>query len=193
MTTRAEDAARFRQAVNANPADRVAWHNLASAEGDIGRAAASEAAARQAITLGIKAPETRLVLGRALQHLRRYEEAERAFTEAIALRPHYAEAHRDLAQLIWMRTAEALTRPGPVGVAVEAGVAQPALGAEAVHVGSAVGTVAGAQGFRAVALAKHAVVLARHAAGYEGTVRHGNASWKRSKPVGVASGGRVLG
>ena len=107
MTTRAEDAARFRQAVAANPADRLAWHNLAAAEGDIGRAAEAEAAARKAITLGIKAPETRLVLGRALQHLRRYEDAERAFAEAIALRPHYAEAHRDLAQLVWMRSADA--------------------------------------------------------------------------------------
>lgn len=107
MTTRAEDAARFRQAVSANPTDRIAWHNLASAEGDIGRSAEAEAAARRAIALGIKAPETRLVLGRALQHLRRYDEAERAFAEAIALRPHYADAHRDLAQLIWMRSADA--------------------------------------------------------------------------------------
>ena len=106
MTHRAEEAARFRQAVAANPADRVAWHNLASAEGDLGRAAESEHAARRAIALGIKAPETRLVLARALQHLRRFDESEGAFREAIALRPDYVDAHRDLAQLVWMRTGD---------------------------------------------------------------------------------------
>lgn len=104
MSNRAEDAARLRQAVAANPADRVSWHNLASAEGDLGRASESEQAARQAIALGIKAPETRLVLARALQNLRRLDDAEAAFIEAIALRPDYVEAHRDLAQLAWMRT-----------------------------------------------------------------------------------------
>jgi uncharacterized protein (TIGR02466 family) len=107
VSNRAEDAARFRQAVAANPADRVAWHNLAAAEGDIGRAAESAEAARKAIALGIAAPETRLVLARALQSLRQLDEAERAFEEAISLRPAYAEAHRDLAQLLWMRTGDA--------------------------------------------------------------------------------------
>ena len=107
MTTRAEDAARFRQAVAANPADRIAWHNLAAAEGDIGRASEAADAARRAIALGIPAPETRLVLARALQSLRRLDEAQRAFEEAVSLRPAYADAQRDLAQLIWMRTGDA--------------------------------------------------------------------------------------
>jgi len=104
---RSADAARLRQALAANPGDRVAWHNLAAAEGDLGRAAESEASARRAIALGLAAPETRLVLARALQAQRRLDEAERAFEEAIALRPAYADAHRDLAQLRWMRTQDA--------------------------------------------------------------------------------------
>jgi uncharacterized protein (TIGR02466 family) len=62
---RAANAARLRHALAANPDDRVSWHNLAAAEGDLGHAAQAE---------------------------------------AIALRPAYVEAHRDLAQLLWMRT-----------------------------------------------------------------------------------------
>ena len=98
------DTERLRRAVAADPNDRVSWHNLAAAEGDLGRAAEAEAAARRAIALGIPAPETRLVLARALQDLNRLDEAERMFEEAIARRPKYVEAHRDLAQLRWMRT-----------------------------------------------------------------------------------------
>jgi tetratricopeptide (TPR) repeat protein len=104
---RAADAARLRRAVAANPQDRVSWHNLAAAEGDLGNAAEAEAAARRAIALGIPAPETRLVLARALQDLNCLDEAERLFEEAIARRPNYSEAHRDLAQLRWMRTGAA--------------------------------------------------------------------------------------
>lgn len=103
---RAADRARLRNVVAANPRDRIAWHNLASAEGDLGHAGESEAAARRAIALGLAAPETRLVLARALQGQRRLDEAERAFEEAIALRPDYAQAHRDLAQLRWMRSGD---------------------------------------------------------------------------------------
>src|SRR5687768_515742 len=104
MNDRAADAKRAREKIAADPRDRIAWHNLAAAEGDLGRAAEAEAAARQAIALGIAAPETRLVLARALQGQRRLDEAERAFEEALALRPAYFDAHRDLAQLVWMRT-----------------------------------------------------------------------------------------
>lgn len=103
---RAEDAARLRRTLAANPKDRISWHNLASAEGDLGRVHESEEAARRAIALGLAAPETRLVLARALQGQRRLDEAERAFEEAIARRPAYTEAHRDLAQLRWMRTGD---------------------------------------------------------------------------------------
>lgn len=97
-----------------NPSDRIAWHNLAAAEGDLGRVAEAEAAARRAIELGIAAPETRLVLGRALQGLHRLDDAQYAFEEAIRLRPAYADAHRDLAQLIWMRTGIAAAALAPI-------------------------------------------------------------------------------
>ncbi len=105
MSNRAADAERLRQQLKLTPGDRVAWHNLAAAEGDLGRAVEAEAAARRAIALGLEAPETRLVLARALQSLGQLDDAERAFSDAIGRRATYADAHRDLAQLVWMRTA----------------------------------------------------------------------------------------
>ncbi len=107
MTDRSADAARWRASLHSNPNDRIAWHNLASAEGDLGHASQAEGAARRAIALGLVAPETRLVLARALQAQRRLDEAEKFFDEAISLRPAYTDAHRDLAQLVWMRTGKA--------------------------------------------------------------------------------------
>lgn len=107
MNDRAVDVARLRATLAVQPNDRVSWHNLAAAEGDLGHAAEAEIAARRAIALGIDAPETRLVLARALQSLRKLDEAESMFRKAIALRPAYADAHRDLAQLTWMRTGRA--------------------------------------------------------------------------------------
>ena len=102
--SRAADAARWRQHVARAPHDAPGWHNLAAAEGDIGRASAAESAARRAIALGLPAAETRLVLARALQSLGRLDEAEETFADALARKPGYADAHRDYAQLVWMRT-----------------------------------------------------------------------------------------
>jgi tetratricopeptide (TPR) repeat protein len=86
------------------PKRRSAWHNLAATLGDAGRAEEAEVAARRTFTVGPAAPETWLVLGRALQSQARYDDAESAFQSALALRPGYVDAHRDLAQLRWMRT-----------------------------------------------------------------------------------------
>ena len=106
-------AGRPREALRANqaavsrfPGNKVAWHNLASTLGDLGQAEQAEAAARKAIGLGLTAPETRLVLARALQEQRRFDEAEQAFVAALDARPEYEEAHRELAQLVWMRTGD---------------------------------------------------------------------------------------
>lgn len=122
---RLSEAAVFnRRAVQRNPADRIGWHNLAATLGDLSDYAGARDAARRAFDLGLDAPETWLVLGRALQGLADFDEAERAFREALKRRPDYADAHRDLAQLVWMRTADpdlalreleaaASTRPSP--------------------------------------------------------------------------------
>jgi uncharacterized protein (TIGR02466 family) len=108
MTTNdpAAVAQRLRKHLQGNPGDAVSWHNLASAEGDLGRARSAEQAARTALGLGLAAPETRLVLARALIDQGRLEEADAMLEEALRHRPAYAEAHRDLAQLRWMQTGD---------------------------------------------------------------------------------------
>ena len=84
----------------------VAHHNLAAHDGDAGRFSAAAQAASRALAKGGDAPQTWLVYARALLGLGRLDEAERAFRAAVARAPAYPEAHRELAQLIWMRTAD---------------------------------------------------------------------------------------
>lgn len=104
---RLAEAATFnRRAVETAPNDRIAWHNLAATLGDLALHDEAADAARRALGLGLQAPETRLVLGRALQGQARFDEAEAVFREALGSRPDYDEAHRDLAQLQWMRTGD---------------------------------------------------------------------------------------
>ena len=110
----------FAQATTAAPASGVAEHNLAGALGDQQRFAQSEAATRRAFAKGLDAPETWLVHARALQGIGRLDEAEAAFQQAIARRPGYAEAHGDLAQLIWMRTADADSATAVIDAAIRA-------------------------------------------------------------------------
>ncbi len=46
------------------------------------------------------------MLARCQQSLGRFDDAERAFKEAIRRRPSFSDAHNDLAQLSWMRTGD---------------------------------------------------------------------------------------
>jgi tetratricopeptide (TPR) repeat protein len=89
------------------PNSAVAHHNLAAGQGDLGRFAQAEASARAAFAQGGDAPQTWLVLARALLGQNRLDDADHGFREAIRRQPGYVDAHRDLAQLIWMRTENA--------------------------------------------------------------------------------------
>ncbi|MBU4434835.1 MAG: hypothetical protein KKC14_10525 [Alphaproteobacteria bacterium] len=95
-----------RRSVVATPGDKIAWYNLAATLGDLALADEGETAIRKAIALGLDAPEAWLVLGRALQGQSLYDAAEAAFAAAIARRDAYADAHRNLAQLRWMRSGD---------------------------------------------------------------------------------------
>lgn len=104
---KARAAAEVRKALVARqPNSAVAEHNLASVLGDCDESVQSEQAARRAIAKGGQAPETWLVLGRALMGQGRLEEAGAAFRQATRLRPGFLPAFRDLAQLSWMRDAD---------------------------------------------------------------------------------------
>ena len=97
----------YRQASAARPSSGVAQHNVAATLGDLGRHAESLTAADRARALGLDAPETWLVKARAHLGLAELDAAEAAFREATRRRPDYVDAHRDLAQLLWMRSADA--------------------------------------------------------------------------------------
>lgn len=94
-----------RAQVKAAPSSMVAHHNLASALGDAGAAVEAESEAHKALSLGGKAPETWLVLARALQAQRKVDEAIGAYGEVLARRSDYLEAINEQAQLLWMSGA----------------------------------------------------------------------------------------
>lgn len=103
---RLEDAlALHRRIVVAFPASAVARHNLASALGDAGYWGEVEPVIREALRMGLDAPESWLVLARALQSTGHLDEAEDAYAQALRRRSG-ADAHRELVQLRWMRGGE---------------------------------------------------------------------------------------
>ena len=110
----------YERAASLYPADPVSHHNLAASHGDLGHAALAERSAARALSAGGGAPQTWLVYGRALVGLGRLDEAERAFRQAIARQPAYTDAHRDLAQLVWMRSADAASATSLLDSAIEA-------------------------------------------------------------------------
>lgn len=125
LDRKAESLADYMLAAQLNPSSGVAAHNVASGLGDAGRDREAVAEAERAFALGLQAPETWLVYGRALQGLRRFDEAENAFRQAIAKRPTYAEALRDLCQLIWMQSGDAQAALAPIDVALSAASGEP--------------------------------------------------------------------
>jgi tetratricopeptide (TPR) repeat protein len=88
------------------PSSAVAHHNFASTLGDQAQFARAEASALTAFRLGGDAPQTWLVHARALLGQNKLDQAQSAFEQAIRRQPDYIEAHRELAQLIWMRTED---------------------------------------------------------------------------------------
>ena len=123
----AEAIAVYAQAVARAPASGVAEHNLAAAQGDVARYAEAEAGCRRAFAKGLDAPETWVVLARALQGQHRMDEAEQAFRQALRRRPDMVDAHRDLAQLVWMRTEDIGLATAALDAAIAAHPADPIL------------------------------------------------------------------
>ncbi|HEY4031066.1 MAG TPA: putative 2OG-Fe(II) oxygenase [Caulobacteraceae bacterium] len=104
---RSEEAADAWQALTAAaPGHASAHYGLAAALYTVGREEPAEAACRRAIALGLDAVEPWVFLGRLLLVQSRLEEAEAAYREAVARDLLSATAQRELAQLIWMRTAD---------------------------------------------------------------------------------------
>jgi tetratricopeptide (TPR) repeat protein len=98
--------ATHQRAVALYPDSPVAHHNLAALHGDLGQFALAERSAARALNKGGTAPQTWLVYARAFLGAGKLDDAARAFHEALQRDPFYVEAHRDLAQLVWMRTED---------------------------------------------------------------------------------------
>ncbi|MFQ5564385.1 MAG: putative 2OG-Fe(II) oxygenase [Parvularculaceae bacterium] len=90
--------------VDAAPHNIAVLHNYAAALGDAGQNREAVRILRRAFELGLNAPESWLVYARALSGIHEFKEAQAAFLQLLRLRPLDHEAHRELAQLIWMQT-----------------------------------------------------------------------------------------
>src|SRR5690606_10934372 len=93
---RLDEALVIRRAqARAEPGGVASQHNLASLLGDLGRNVEAVEAARRALGNGGQAPETWLVLARALAAQFQHAEAMQAFEQALRRRPAYVEAARE--------------------------------------------------------------------------------------------------
>ena len=109
-----------------NPPGFAAEQNLAAAFLDLGRHSEAVAAAERATARGGDAPELHYLRGRALQGLDRFDEADDAYRAVLGRNAGYAEAARDLAHLIWMRTGELDRARLPLDAAARAAPGDPA-------------------------------------------------------------------
>lgn len=94
-------------AARAHPNNPIALHNLAACLGDAGLHDQSAKMARRAMALGLRAPETQLVLARALMNTGDNNGALAAFDNVLSIQPSMIPAQLERAQLVWMLTADA--------------------------------------------------------------------------------------
>ncbi|HWJ70211.1 MAG TPA: putative 2OG-Fe(II) oxygenase [Sphingobium sp.] len=100
--------------------------NLAAACLDLGHHGDAIVAADRAVAHGGDGAQLHYLRGRALQGLDRFDEADLAYRAALRRHPGYAEAARDHAHLIWMRTGDLDQALVPLDSAVAAAGDDPA-------------------------------------------------------------------
>lgn len=94
------------QGAEARPASYVAQHNLAASLGDAGLWRQAAIHIERAFALGSDAHESWLVRARAFSELGDFAASEAAYREVLRRRPNSHDGHRELAQLIWMRSGD---------------------------------------------------------------------------------------
>ena len=127
------------RAANLDAEGGRAWLNAAAVLDQEGRVAEARDAVGRAVALGFAPPEAHFLLGRSLMGLGDFPAAEAAFAAAIAARPAFADAHRELAQLVWMRTADLGQATQRLDAAIADHPAEPALRAERTRLLNAAG------------------------------------------------------
>jgi tetratricopeptide (TPR) repeat protein len=110
----------FQRAIAAAPNSGPARIGIAVALADDGQHAAAEDAIRDAIRHGHTGAQSHYVLARALLGQQHLEEAESEFRTAIRLRADYIEAHVNLAETLWMRTADVSTVASQIDASLRA-------------------------------------------------------------------------
>jgi hypothetical protein len=84
----------------------ITHHNVAAALGDAGCWRAAAPYIERVFQLGGDAPESWLVRARVRSELADFDGAEAAYVETLRRQPLHYEAHRELAQLRWMRSGD---------------------------------------------------------------------------------------
>ena len=93
-------------AVVASGSDPVALHNLAMSLGAHGRLDEAEQVLRKALSRQPRSGALTQALAQSFLARDRFDEAQAAFEDAVRLDPSNPSIHRDLSQLIWMRTGD---------------------------------------------------------------------------------------
>ncbi|MGA9342238.1 MAG: tetratricopeptide repeat protein [Rhodanobacteraceae bacterium] len=106
LRRRSEAVAIYRKVVATAAASGLAELNLAAALSDSGLHQEAEASVRRALAKGFDTSKTALVLAHALLGQDRFDEAEAVLVEALERWPTYIDAHRELANLRWMRSGD---------------------------------------------------------------------------------------
>jgi tetratricopeptide (TPR) repeat protein len=94
------------EAARAEPDQPEAEFGLAATLYTVGREDEAEAACRRALAKGMAGAQPWLFLGRLFNLQSRLAEAEAAYGEAVEREPQSEDGRRELAQLVWMRTAD---------------------------------------------------------------------------------------
>jgi tetratricopeptide (TPR) repeat protein len=118
-----------RRAVQLYPQSAIAWHNLGAVAGDLELAVEARSALDRAFRMGLEHPETFLAHARACHLMGDAKAAERSFRMALQRRPDDARAASELAELLWMTTADVETATAPLGQALANGADEHAVAA----------------------------------------------------------------
>lgn len=95
-----EQVAALRQQLAANPADRIARHNLAVELRKCGQAEEALAQIERTWAEGLRLPETATMRGHLLADAGQFEEALAAYRDAVRAKPELVEAHAAMASLL---------------------------------------------------------------------------------------------
>lgn len=96
----------YEAAVIASGSDPAALHNLAMSLGAAGRLDEAEGVLRKAMSRQPGSAALTQALAQSFLVRDRFEEAQAAFEDAVRLAPANPSIHRDLSQLVWMRTGD---------------------------------------------------------------------------------------